>query len=417
MNHSILFVSRLPIWMLDGKSGAPSLYETLKGYVKQDWQVFFITLCREGQSIPDDIYLSKIHFTYLNIPLYTISSAIPWYLKIARKFLAVIVFPMAAIIKGWKILRDKKVGVVYGYETHGILAAWTLSKIFRKPLVSRFQGTILAPYISPVNVIVLFKKLEHLLSFWFSAELYIITDDGTQGNQVLNFLNPKAFPRLRFWRNGVDTLTVRPYSPSRLATLRASLGLRENDIVLMSLSRLERWKRVDRILRALPDVVFKEPRVSLLVVGDGTPDEKENLVNLARQLGIESSVQFVGRVSHDKVADYLNVADIFISMYDLSNVGNPLLEAMSCGKCVITLNNGDTGQLIRNEENGILLEIDQLDTLAECILRLVHSPDLRQSLGQNALHFAQMNFWTWDQRMQTEVREVSKLLVTENVGR
>lgn len=416
MTQSILFISRLPIWMLDGKSGAPSFYETLKGYVKQDWQVFFITLSRDNQPTPDDPYLNKIHFTYLNIPLYTISSALPWYLKIARKFLAVIVFPLAAIVKGWKILKDNKVDIVYGYETHGILAAWALSRVFRKPSVSRFQGTILAPYISPMRVIPLLKKIEHLLSFWFSAHLYIMTNDGTQGDLVLNYLNPKAFPRLRFWRNGVDKLTVRPYPPSRLSMLRASLGMADNDIILMSLSRLERWKRIDRILRALPNVVTLEPRVRLLVIGDGTPDEKENLVNLARQLGIESSVQFVGRVSHDKVADYLNVADIFLSMYDLSNVGNPLLEAMSCGKCVITLNNGDTGQLIKNEENGILLEIDQLEKLPESILRLVHSPELRQRLGHNALQFAQVKFWTWDQRMQTEIDEVSKLLLIKKVG-
>jgi glycosyltransferase involved in cell wall biosynthesis len=197
--------------------------------------------------------------------------------------------------------------------------------------------------------------------------------------------------------------------------LRASLGLHDDDIILMSLSRLERWKRIDRILRALPNIVAEEPRVKLLVVGDGTPDEKENLVNLTRQLGIESFVRFVGRVSHDNVADYLNLADIFISMYDLSNVGNPLLEAMSCGKCVITLNNGDTGQLISTEENGILLEMDQLEKLPESILRLVRSPELRQRLGQNALQFAQVNFWTWHQRMRTEVNEVSKLLTVKKV--
>ena len=49
-------------------------------------------------------------------------------------------------------------------------------------------------------------------------------------------------------------------------------------------------------------------------------------------------------------------------------MGNPLLEAMMAGKCIVTLNNGDTSQFIKNNENGILLEYDQLSKLPEVII-------------------------------------------------
>lgn len=64
---------------------------------------------------------------------------------------------------------------------------------------------------------------------------------------------------------------------------------------------------------------------------------------------------FTGKISHELVYDYLQRADVFISLYSASNLGNPLFEAMRCGKAIITVDTGTTGSVIKNEANGILL--------------------------------------------------------------
>lgn len=75
----------------------------------------------------------------------------------------------------------------------------------------------------------------------------------------------------------------------------------------------------------------------------GGRPERECLDYLAHEMEVAPYVRFEGAVLHDQVTKYLDVVNIFLSFYNLSNVGNPLLEAMMAGKCIITLNNGDTG--------------------------------------------------------------------------
>lgn len=86
------------------------------------------------------------------------------------------------------------------------------------------------------------------------------------------------------------------------------------------------------------------------------------------------------------------MADIFLSVNDLGNVGNPLLEAMVCGKCIVTLNNGDTDRLIHDRENGMLLEMDQLPKLPRVICDLLRNGEMRRELGQKAKESASKHF-------------------------
>ncbi len=110
------------------------------------------------------------------------------------------------------------------------------------------------------------------------------------------------------------------------------------------------WKRVDRAVRALPHVRRELPEALLIILGDG--EETANLERLARELGVADAVRFEGAVPQEDVRRYLWAADVFLSLNDLSNVGNPLLEAMACAKPIVTLDNGATGELIRDGETG-----------------------------------------------------------------
>ena len=146
----------------------------------------------------------------------------------------------------------------------------------------------------------------------------------------------------------------------------------------------------------------------LVVVGDGP--KREALEQLAEQLGVREYVRFEGAVPHAEVPKYMAAADIFLSFYDWSNVGNPLLEAMMAGKCIVTLNNGDTGDFVRNGENGILLDYEDLPNLPRVINKLLADEYLRLYLGANARKFAKQHFWSWKERLDAEIKEVKKLL-------
>jgi len=319
-----------------------------------------------------------------------------------NRFRYTFLFPLLAAVEARRILKRKEIDLLYGYELHGILAVWLLKRFYRLPSVSRFQGTILYPFLGKPGE--LWRRFEHVAAMKAKADLYIMADDGTHGDIVLQALNPAARPLTRFWRNGLNKVSFQPRSSSEV---RESLGI-DDALLLLAVGRLARWKRVDRIIKALPSLLARRDDVILVILGDGP--ERQNLERLATELEVADHVRFEGAVSHDRVADHMNAADIFVSLYDLSNLGNPLLEAMGCGNCIVTLDDGSTQGLLKDGESAMLLDPRGLDKLPEVILALGDRPDLRWRLGEGARASADQHLWAWEERMQAEVEEVRKLL-------
>jgi glycosyltransferase involved in cell wall biosynthesis len=116
-------------------------------------------------------------------------------------------------------------------------------------------------------------------------------------------------------------------------------------------------------------------------------------------------------VPQPEVQRYLWAADVFLSLNELSNVGNPLLEAMLAGRCILTLDEGDTRDLIMDGETGVLLPTGEPAAIAAALSRLARDAEKRALLAKGALAFAQANFWSWEQRVDAEVDAVEALVL------
>lgn len=397
---NIIFITYLNLWSMDKGKGAPSFYKTIDAYIKSGWNVTLINPNYDVGMTPQIDRLNNLTFK----PIF-----VPW-LKVKRlSFFGRILHSIQGdycLYQLGKKAINKYSGsaIVYAYEVNGVKAGKKLSKIFNLPFITRFQGTILAPINdSWINRL---KKYPHFGAISTNADITIMTDDGTQGDIVLKRLKNNS-DVVKFWRNGVDVLNTNTMSLDKIHMLRQKLQLKESDKILLTVSRLASWKRVDRAITALSIISRNHDNVKLVVVGDG--EEKENLKKLAGQLDVIKNVRFVGAIEQLEVRNYLEIADIFLSLYDLSNVGNPLLEAMTCGKPIITLDVGDTRLLIKNNFNGILLDTSDLDSLPTKILSLLDDSKFADMLGDNAKEFAEKEFWSWDDRMNAEINLVTDL--------
>jgi glycosyltransferase involved in cell wall biosynthesis len=127
----------------------------------------------------------------------------------------------------------------------------------------------------------------------------------------------------------------------------------------------------------------------------------------------------VGAVQQAEVMRYMHAADVFLAVAELSNVGNPLLEAMACGMCIVAVDAGDTRDLIRDGATGRLVDSSNRsgiarpieDRLADLVVALAGDGPQRERLAQGAAEYAHANFWTWEQRMAAEVEAVSGVAV------
>lgn len=308
-----------------------------------------------------------------------------------------------------RLTRLVRPDLIYANMTYGLVSG-VIGKLHGIPVVLRSYGTELGNALSPFPEggwrLALHEPVS-VLTFRASFKYLIMTNDGTKGDLVAKRYGVPE-KKLAFWLNGVDKNIFRQ-NFDRDGFLR-KVDVPSGKRVVLTVSRLADWKRVDRIVRAAPIVVEEMRDVVFLIVGDGP--ELPRLQAMASSLGVEGYVRFTGAVSHEEIPDFMNAADLFVSLYDVSNLCNPVLEAMSCGKCVVTVDDGSLHGIIRDAENGVLLKPDAIERqLPETIIGLLRDGSRRSRLGSKALDHAQANFCTWEERMKKEIALLEQVVL------
>ena len=312
---------------------------------------------------------------------------------------------------GYRVLQDREIDVFYGGGPHGVLACNILKFLSGRRTafsVSRFYGVwdLYSKMIMQRNWLKSILNFDILMSFCLPADLAIITNDGTQGDKALAWLCPTTRRRVGFFVNGTDRYDV---DPDLVVDLRLKLGI-DSCFSAVCVTRLVSIKRVDRCIRILECLINKYNihKFKLVIVGDG--EDRGNLQRLANSLGVSDNIVFVGSVENTQVKNYMAAANMFFSMYDVSNVGNPLLEAIRANKIIFTLNCGDTASWITHGVNGFIYNDDEfmVDAVARDILNLMDSPTLAEAIRLNLKETERSKLWTWDERLRAEYAAVSE---------
>ena len=205
-----------------------------------------------------------------------------------------------------------------------------------------------------------------------------------------------AQKRIALVENGVDLALFHPGPPP--ASFVKKFGL-QGRLVLVTITRLVPRKGVDRVIEAMPAVARRFPDVFYLIVGDGP--QHSALQALAATLGVADRVAFVGAVPHDATVNFYRCADtVLLANREEKDEadGLPLvfLEANACGKPVIGGRAGGTAEVIRDGENGFLVDGCDVGAIEAAICRLLDDAALRAAMGQKGLQMAQA--WGWRER-------------------
>lgn len=145
------------------------------------------------------------------------------------------------------------------------------------------------------------------------------------------------------------------------------------------------------ILRAFHKVQSSLPDASLTLVGDGT--QHDELVKSAYEMGLKN-VDFPGRVDNNRIYEFLNKSDIFLSAPIVDNMPVSVLEAMNAGLLVISSNVGGVPYMIENNRLGLLFESDDDTQLAELMLWAVSHQKESIQIIRNAKHDVSKYCWT-----------------------
>jgi glycosyltransferase involved in cell wall biosynthesis len=150
---------------------------------------------------------------------------------------------------------------------------------------------------------------------------------------------------------------------------------------------------VSLLIRAIPLVLQEEPNTRFLIAGDGA--ERESLAREAEDLGLTPSVKFLGSVPHEKMADLLGQADIYVStsLHDGTSVS--LLEAMGSGAFPIVTDIPSNREWIEPGRNGFLVPVNEEKFLAQKIIdALRDKPLLERSRSENHSIIEKKALWS-----------------------
>ncbi|MHA1564464.1 MAG: glycosyltransferase [Alphaproteobacteria bacterium] len=186
---------------------------------------------------------------------------------------------------------------------------------------------------------------------------------------IVAYLVDQGWPseRAHYLPNFVDDVTVAPVARGDLATP-------EDVPLVLALGRLHGNKAFDILLQSLVDV----PGAWLWLAGEG-PD-RDQLESLARGLGIEDRVRFLGW--RDDTAALLAACDLFVCPSRHEPLGNVVIEAWAAEKPVVAARSAGPVSLIEDGVSGRLVEIDDASALAGAMTAVLADGEGRASMAQ-----------------------------------
>jgi len=161
---------------------------------------------------------------------------------------------------------------------------------------------------------------------------------------------------------------------------RREIGLREEDIAVISVGRLVKMKGHSITLRAGENIVRQNRNVKFVIVGDGP--ERRELERMSLDRGMSENVIFTGH--RDDVPELLLMSDIFVQTSFTEGHSCTIVEALGSGCPVVVTDVGGNREIINDGREGYLVPITDQTALEDKILTLANDNKLRMELAENA---------------------------------
>jgi glycosyltransferase involved in cell wall biosynthesis len=211
-----------------------------------------------------------------------------------------------------------------------------------------------------------------------------------------------------FLGNGIDLARFDPWriAPERVASTRADLGLRPDDLVVGTVGRLVGEKGYRELFRAARTVRARSPHVRFLAVGDGDPAKSDAITQAELDAAADDVVVTGWR---EDVPELVAAMDVFVLATWREGVPRSAIEAAAMGKPLVLTDIPGCRQVARDGVEAFHVPVRDPDALAAAISRLVDDDGLREKLGAAARERALRDF---DERtiVATIRREYERLL-------
>ena len=259
------------------------------------------------------------------------------------------------------------------------------SKLKGKPFVLSTHGSLLGyrRYLEGKRARVPYV-LYDLLTFKLTAKRadLVVVSSQVEYDDAIEFGIPQE--KLKVIPVGIDTKRY-----------EVVCSKEKDTVTLLFVGRIARNRKVENLIKALKGI---NDGVELALVGSEEKTSSvspggylKDLIALARSLGIEGRVHFVGPRFDDALVGCYCSADIFVYTSKYESFGQPILEAAAAGLPVISTPVGVAKELIRDGETGYLVEFDNPLMIADKVNALLDK-QVRGKCGKHIKELVKNNF-------------------------
>jgi len=283
-------------------------------------------------------------------------------------------------MKGARILERFSPDLIHVTSPGFILfAAIFYARVMRIPLVMSYHThlpTYAANYLPFIPGV---EKFAWDLLRWAHsrADLTLVTSP-----QMQQQLQAEGIPRVDVWRKGIDTERFDPKFKSEEMREKMTEG-NPKDFLMVYVGRLGAEKR----LKDIKAILNKMPNARLALVGKGP--QMEELEEYFKG----TKTKFMGQLSGDELSQAFASADAFVMPSDSETLGFVVLESMASGVPVVGANAGGIPSLIKDGDDGFLVEPGDTDGFVGRLKQL-QDAKFREEMGVRAR--AEAERWGWE---------------------
>lgn len=329
---------------------------------------------KEGKNFFEQIKSENLIKTY---GAHDMSTAVrKWLLFVSRIIDNIYLF---LIFLTYKKSVVKEANLIIGYECGLSLAAKLLSLAFKKPYINKYQGAFALRSLKN-NLI---KSMVFYPHFYFGlnkSDLCIMVNDGTRGDY---YAKKKGCDNIYFEPHGV---AAKEYlnKPIQKLKLKNNFSYSEDKFLIFNNASGILAKRPDRVIRSL-QYIDNNILQKIIFLTTYYGYKKQELIEYTKMLGLENNVFFLEKINYLQSNQLIRNSDVLIMTNEVSNLGNPVLEAIYFGVPVISIADGSLDGFVTHNKDGILIKLDEdFDkNLAESIEMLVRNKDFYDKLKNN----------------------------------
>lgn len=156
----------------------------------------------------------------------------------------------------------------------------------------------------------------------------------------------------------------------------------KSKFIFLTVGRLAPIKNISLQTEAMTDIVKKYPQAELWIVGEGP--ERDNLEAKIEKLKLSDNVKLLGKKNKEELGKIYGQADIFLLTSNSEGWGLSVIEAASYGLPIIMTDVGCAGEVIENNESGLVIPVGDKKALEQSMSKVIENENLRQKLGYGA---------------------------------